>query len=213
MLIIIDNNYTKGNLPLIMKVNGGLMNLEYRVINEDNIDFIAPLCNKLMAFQGAHAMIHPEIMNSMTYENRLKKEYKNTKQEHMIVVFHQNIPIGFAYGTIGQVTKETMRFRPDWAADFSGMGFYPDNYDCPKSIGTFKLLYVDEEYRGHQIGAKLTQLIMMWLRSQPVDDLWVYVANGNEKVGQFYEKYGFKFSHQVFNGFIDAYTQINEESF
>ncbi|WP_041865999.1 hypothetical protein [Sediminispirochaeta smaragdinae] len=32
-------------------------------------------------------------------------------------------------------------------------------------------------------------------------------ANGNESVGTFYEKIGFTFSHSVFDGFIQAYTE------
>jgi len=54
----------------------------------------------------------------------------------------------------------------------------------------------------------LSNMTMDWLNShEDVDDLWVYVANGNEIVGKLYEKYGFSLSHSVFNGFINAYCQ------
>lgn len=52
---------------------------------------------------------------------------------------------------------------------------------------------------------------MAWLNShEDVDDLWVYVANGNEIVGKLYEKYGFRLSHSVYDGFIYAYCQKNK---
>jgi hypothetical protein len=51
---------------------------------------------------------------------------------------------------------------------------------------------------------------MGWLKSQKdVEDLWVFVANGNESVGKLYETIGFQFSHSVFDGFILAYSQKN----
>jgi len=98
--------------------------------------------------------------------------------------------------------------KPIWAEDIDGAGFFPEDYNVPTTIGTYKLLYVDSNYRGSGIGGDLSKMIMKWLNSHDdVEDLWVFVANGNEAVGKFYEKYGFNHSHTVFNGFIEAYTQ------
>lgn len=181
--------------------------ISYKVYTGKNVDFLEGLVNQLMSFQAKHASIHPEIMASMNYKNRLKLEYKGSDKELMYIAYDNDKPIGFAYGTIGQVTKDNINLLPEVMATMGGQGFYPDNYDLPKSIGTYKLLFVDEKYRGLSIGKKLSDYLMTWLKSKEVTDLWVYVANGNEKVGKFYEKYGFTFSHKVCSGFIDAYRQ------
>lgn len=183
------------------------MNITYRVFKGTDVDFLKELVNELMKFQADHATIHPEIMGSMNYSNRLKPEFKGSSNEHMLIAYDGETPIGFAYGNISEVTKENFMAVPSMIANLSGKKFYPENYQLPKSIGTFKLLYVKETYRGFSIGQQLTATLMDWLKSQDVQDLWVYVANGNENVGKFYEKYGFHFSHSVCNGFIDAYVQ------
>ncbi|MCH4888082.1 GNAT family N-acetyltransferase [Acidaminobacter sp. JC074] len=182
--------------------------IEYKIYKGDNVDFLEELVNKLMSFQAEHAKIHPEIMASMNYNNRLKLEYKGSNNELMYVAYDNDQPIGFAYGTISQVANESVHSLPEVISNMGGKGFYPDDYQVPKSIGTFKLLYVDEKYRGFKVGKELSDYLMDWLRSSGVEDLWVYVANGNEVVGKFYEKYGFNFSHSVCNGFIDAYKQV-----
>ncbi|WP_407728464.1 GNAT family N-acetyltransferase (plasmid) [Priestia megaterium] len=185
-----------------------MININYKIITTDNIDFLEELCNQLMRFQADHATIRPDIMASMNYNNRLKPEYANTLRKHMIVAYDEERPVGFAFATIENVTEENLKEKPGWAAELDGIGFYPENYEVPKTIGTFKILYVDDEYRNFSIGKQLSNMIMDWLNShEDVDDLWVYVANGNEIVGKLYEKYGFRLSHSVFNGFINAYCQ------
>ncbi|MCT4619090.1 MAG: GNAT family N-acetyltransferase [Marinisporobacter sp.] len=183
-------------------------NITYESITYNNIDFLEGLCNQLMKFQADHATIRPDIMASMNYNNRLKPEYATTLEKRLIVAFDNERPVGFAFATVGSVTEKNMNKKPGWTAEFDGIGFYPENYKVPTTIGTFKLLYVENEYRKYRIGSQLSNMIMEWLHSHAnVEDFWVYVANGNEIVGKFYEKYGFIFSHSVFNGFIHAYCQ------
>lgn len=185
-----------------------MSNINYKVVTADNIDFLEGLCNQLMKFQADHAKIRADIMASMNYNNRLKPEYANTLRKRLVVVYDEERPVGFAFATVGRVTEEILKAKPGWASELNGIGFYPENYEVPRTIGTFKILYVENEYRGLNIGRQLSNMIMAWLSShEDVDDLWVYVANGNEAVGKLYEKYGFRLSHSVFNGFIYAYYQ------
>lgn len=185
-----------------------MININYKVVTDDNIDFLEGLCNQLMKFQADHAKIRTDIMASMNYNNRLKLEYANIQRKYMVVAYDGERPVGFAFASIGSVTEGDLNGKPGWASELDGMGFYPEDYKVPKTIGTFKLLYVDDEYRNLNIGKELSDMVMAWLKSQDdVEDLWVYVANGNEIVGKFYEKYGFKLSHSVYNGFILAYHQ------
>jgi len=183
-----------------------MSNINYKVVTTDNIDFLEGLCNQLMKFQADHARIRSDIMASMNYNNRLKPEYASILRKHLVVAYDGERAVGFAFATVGRVTEENLKGKPGWASELNGVGFYPENYEVPKTIGTFKLLYVDDAYRDLSIGRQLSHMIMTWLNSQEdIDDLWVYVANGNEMVGKFYERYGFRLSHSVFNGFIDAY--------
>lgn len=184
------------------------MNVEYRVIKDENIDFLKDLCNGLMKFQADHATIRPEIMGSMNYENRLKPEYASAERKFIITAYDGERPIGFAFATVTTVTEDMMKMKPSWAEETGGFGFYPDGYETPRTVGTFKILFLEETYRKGGVGKVLTEKTMEWLESQPdVKDLWVYVANGNEVVGKLYEKYGFCVSHEVFNGFIHAYMK------
>lgn len=183
-----------------------MININYKVITTDNIDFLEGLCNQLMRFQAEHATIRPDIMASMNYNNRLKTEYANALRKYMVVAYAEERPVGFSFATIGSLTEEIIKEKPGWAAELDGTGFYPEDYEVPKTIGTFKILYLEDEYRGLGIGKQLSDMTMDWLNSHDdVDDLWVYVANGNETVGKLYESYGFRLSHSVFNGFIYAY--------
>lgn len=182
--------------------------ISYHDFENGEIHFLKDLCNRLMKFQADHARIRPEVMASMNFENRLVPDYHNTGRKYIAVAYDGDKPVGFAFASISQVGEDDILVKPAWAQDIEGNGFYPNDYEVPKTIGTFKLLYVDPEHRGYKIGGKLSEMVMTWLNShEEIEDLWVFVANGNEKVGRFYEKYGFSHSHSVFGGFIEAYYQ------
>lgn len=184
--------------------------IRYQVIQSEDIDFLEALCNGLMRFQAERSHIRPDVMGSMNYQNRLKPEYAATRRKHLVVAYDGETPVGFAFGTAMEVTAEAMTAKPAWAEALGGLGFYPEGYTVPQTVGVFKLLYVQEAYRGTGMGKQLSDSVMTWLGSQTdATDLWVYVANGNEGVGRFYETYGFTFSHRVYNGFIEAYCRKN----
>ncbi len=185
-----------------------IKSIAYQSFEHGDISHLKELCNELMIFQAKHAVIHPQVMASMNFDNRFAPDYAQAASKYMAVAYDADIAVGFAFATVSQVTKQVLTHRPEWAQQLSGMGFFPDAYSVPVTIGTFKLLYVSENYRGLNIGDTLSNMVMSWLRNQDdVEELWVYVANGNESVGKFYEKYGFAHSHSVFNGFIEAFSQ------
>lgn len=180
----------------------------YRELASENIEVVRDMCERLMKFQADKAQIRTDVLASMNFENRFVPDFNAAFRKKVIVAYNGDTPAGFAFTTITDLTQSTINALPVWASDLGGIGFYPEDYEAPKRIGTFKLLFVDSAYRGLDIGKHLSDLSMDWLKSNDdVDDLWVFVANGNEQVGRFYEKYGFKFSHAVFNGFIGAYRQ------
>ena len=182
--------------------------ITYKDFQSGDIEFLRDLCNGLMKFQADHAVIKPEVMASMNFDNRLVPDFNNTKRKYIAVAYDGDKPVGFAFASVSNVTEEAVTTKPAWADDLDGIGFYPVDYNVPKTIGTYKLLYVNSDYRGLNIGGQLSDMIMTWLRGHDdVEDLWVFVANGNEIVGKFYEKLGFRFSHTVFGGFIEAYMR------
>jgi GNAT superfamily N-acetyltransferase len=182
--------------------------ITYTDFENGDISNLRNLCNDLMKFQADHAKIKPEVMASMNFENRLLPDFSHASRKYIAVAYDEDTPVGFAFASVSEVTEADINTKPIWAKDIDGVGFYPDDYGVPTIIGTYKLLFVNPNYRSLNIGRNLSQMIMKWLNSHgDIKDLWVFVANGNEKVAKFYEKYGFTHSHSVFNGFIEAYTQ------
>jgi GNAT superfamily N-acetyltransferase len=182
--------------------------ITYTDFESGDISFLADLCNALMSFQAKKAKIKPEVMSAMNFENRLIPDFQAAKRKYITVAWDQEKAVGFAFASVSDIDEKSLEEKPVWANDLHGTGFYPENYEVPQKIGTYKLLYVLPEYRGLHIGGTLSEKIMTWLKSHnDVEDLWVFVANGNESVGTFYEKIGFTFSHSVFDGFIQAYTE------
>ncbi|WP_407311849.1 GNAT family N-acetyltransferase [Desulfosporosinus sp. SB140] len=180
----------------------------YKDYESGDIYFLKDLCNNLMRFQADRATIKPDVMASMNFENRLVPDFTGAERKYIAVAYDCEKPIGFAFAAVSKLKQEDISARPSWAQEISGLGFYPEDYDVPKTIGTYKLLFVDSKYRGCNIGGQHSNMIMKWLNGhEDIEDLWVFVANGNEVVGKFYEKYGFVHSHTVFKGFIEAYWQ------
>ena len=187
-----------------------MKSIRYEDFENGEIVFLKNLCNDLMAFQASRAKIKPEVIEAMSFENRLVPDFQEAFKRVITVAWDGNIAVGFAFATVNDINKININYRPTWARDLNGIGFYPKDYDVPRRIGTFKLLYVMPEYRDLHIGAELSSRIMTWLKSQQdADDLWVFVANGNEDVASFYEKLGFHFSHSVFGDFVRAYKKVN----
>jgi len=178
--------------------------IRYKEICTGDVSEVKDLCNALMAFQAKNATILPEVMGSMNFENRLLPEFQTIENKTMTIAYVNHIPVGFGFATCVSLSENDLKQKPTWADSLSGQGFYPKGY-LGRKIGTFKLLYVNPDYRGMKIGGNICNKIMTWLKSQKPDDLWVFVANGNERVGKLYEKLGFNYSHSVYNGFIHAY--------
>lgn len=178
--------------------------ITYKEFSKGNVYEVKDLCNALMEYQAKNATISPDIMASMNFKNRLLPEFENTKDKLMIIAYDNDIPVGFGFATFSKINESDITQKPAWTKSLKGEGFYPKGY-LGRDIGTFKLLYVNPKFRGLDIGKNICEKIMTWLKSKKSDNLWVYVANGNEKVGKLYEKLGFKYSHSVYSGFIHAY--------
>jgi ribosomal protein S18 acetylase RimI-like enzyme len=61
-----------------------------------------------------------------------------------------------------------------------------------KGKGEIDSIYIQPKYRGKGIGNELMLKAIHWLNKQNCKEINIYVAEGNELVLGFYEKYGFK---------------------
>lgn len=58
-------------------------------------------------------------------------------------------------------------------------------------IGEVEALYVIERYQGNKIGGRLFQNALAWMEQELAIEQRLIVATGNERVFDFYSKYGF----------------------
>lgn len=178
----------------------------YKDYTNKSVEVCRELCNELMAYQAKQAVIGKEFFEAMTFENRLNAAFNQATIKSLIVAFNEDTPVGYIFLTADTINEEAKNYRPDWIRRFSadGNGLFPDWLKTPAKVATLNNLYISPEYRGHHIGKRLTEHGMNWLENSYADYFFVYVSNGNN-VAPFYEKLGFKFSHPVFGGLIDAY--------
>jgi GNAT superfamily N-acetyltransferase len=166
--------------------------LVYLTVNDDQIELCRDLCNNLMAFQASKASIGRERLAAMTFENRMVPSVRDASDNHIVVVMAGNHPVAYAYSSISRTNK----FPP---------GFLEPAAVVKSHIGLINNFFIEEEFRSFGIGSRLFDGSVNWLRAYPdVDDIFVFVSNGNDEAREFYKRKGFEFSHLVMDGFITA---------
>ena len=131
----------------------------YKVITDGNVEICKELCNALMAHQADQGITHPEILRSMSFENRLKPSFEGALEKQLLVAFEDREPVGYVFSSAEHVTEASRKARPVWAAGLLGInetaGFYPEWLPLPAKIGCLNNLYVLPEYRGQHIATTL----------------------------------------------------------
>ena len=143
--------------------------LMYRELFGGEIDLCRDLCNALMAHQADHGTIHPEVLRSMNFDNRLKPSYEHAAEKQLIAAFDGGTPVGYIFSTAEWQTEASKTAIPGWAQTLSGAketGFYPDGLALPQKIGCLNNLYVMPEYRGRHIAYTLCSRAMQWFRKR-----------------------------------------------
>ena len=190
-------------------------NITIEVVKDGNTEQCRDLCNELMTFQKAQAVIAPELFDIMNYETRLLSTFIKSPINQLIVAKDSGVPIAYVFSTIEKITDGDKSGIPEWAPVKKGekaLGFYPEWDNLPSQVGCLNHLYVREGYRSYGLGLKLLEQAMAWLTSFPEVDLtFVYISNGNDAALDFYLKHGFTFSHDVFGGFIQAAYRVRGE--
>lgn len=188
----------------------GHRKISYRELTGGEIELCRDLCNALMAHQADRGTIHPEALRAMTFSNRLKPSYEHAAEKLLHAAFDGDTPVGYIFASADWQTEASKTEIPDWALQLSGVnatGFYPDDLSMPRKIGCLNNLYVMPEYRGRHIAYTLCSRAMRWFRDvEDLHTLFVYISNGNDGVISLYRNLGFRYSHDVFGGFIVAYS-------
>ena len=190
-------------------------NIIYKELSSGPVEICRELCNQLMAYQAEKAVLWKDILSSMNFDNRLKPVFETSEEKFLLAAFDGETPVGYVFAADEVVTEESRTSRPLWARPLPEEveWLFPDWLPVPIKIGELNNLYVLPEYHGLGIGNELTGRAMDWLRKRAdAKYLFVYVSNGNN-AGPFYEHYGFRHSHTVSGGIIEAYSQKNSPPF
>ncbi|MTI49142.1 GNAT family N-acetyltransferase [Sporosalibacterium faouarense] len=174
------------------------MSIKYKVISADNINCIKNLCNELMVYQKTKAHIHPEWFDNMCFESRMIPAIDGSKSNFIITAKDKDEIIGYAYSNICSKTTYS-----DGFATLEPVDFFDFNSVKGDDVGCLSQFFIKEDYRKTGIGTILFNRSLDWLNSaESIDDIFIFVSNGNEDALRFYQGKGFKVSHQILGGFI-----------
>jgi GNAT superfamily N-acetyltransferase len=180
------------------------MTIRYEVLSEDRIVYIKDLCNELMAYQKSKAYIHPEWFDNMCFDTRMVPSVKNAKANLIITAKDNNEIVGYAYSNICPKYTYSGGF-----ATLDPVDFFDFNSVKSDDVGCLSQFYIKENYRGTGIGTVLFEKSMDWLKSfSSINDIFIFVSNGNNNTLKFYQSKGFKASHEILNGFITVLRNI-----
>lgn len=165
--------------------------IKYEILNETQLEIIAPLCNALMKYQKSKATIKPELFDNMTFESRFVPSFKAASENYLMVAIDGSDVVAYVYANIS--TKET--YSNSFATFF-------DMSSVDDMVGCLSQFYIKESYRGQGIGSTLFNEAFKWINDQNVKDQFIFVSNGNSDALQFYVNKGFNISHDILDGFI-----------
>jgi ribosomal protein S18 acetylase RimI-like enzyme len=169
------------------------MTIHYELVSEDNISCIKDLVNELMSYQKSLAHIRPELFDTMNFETRMVPSVKNAKANFLLAAYDGDEIVGYVYSNVSP--KEV--YSNEFATFFDMASVAKDD------VGCLSQFYIKDGYRSMGIGSELYNRSMEWLNSfGEIDDLFIYVSNGNDVALNFYKSKGFKVSHQILDGFI-----------
>lgn len=175
------------------------MSIRFEVIPEENIACIKVLCNELMSYQKSMAQIHPEWFDNMSFETRVLPSVRGAKANFTIAAIDEKDQIvGYAYSNISPKVTYSGGF-----ATLAPVDFFDFASVKSEDVGCLSQFFIREGYRNQGIGSVLFDESMEWLGTyKSIDDLFIFVSNGNDNALRFYESKGFKISHQILDGFI-----------
>ncbi|MGE6487463.1 GNAT family N-acetyltransferase [Paenisporosarcina sp. NPDC076898] len=169
------------------------MNLTYEILPDEKIECLRDSCNELMVFQKSKASITPELFDHMNFDTRLMPSIKKALHNYTVVVKDGEQIVGYVYSNVSP--KET------YSNEFAT--FFDLATVSGKNVGCLSQFYIKEEYRQYGVGSTLFNMSMEWLKKfDDVEDIFIFVSNGNDPALEFYQRKGFTVSHEILDGFI-----------
>jgi len=180
------------------------MNIRYEIISEDCIICIKDLCNELMNYQKSISFIHTELFDGMSFETRMIPSVKSSNANYILVAKDDNEIVGYAYSNVSSKYTYSGGF-----ATLAPVDFFDFTSVKSEDVGCLSQFFIKSGYRNTGIGSVLFERSMEWLSSfTSIDDLFIFVSNGNENALKFYQSKGFKISHKILDGFITVLRNI-----
>ncbi len=174
------------------------MSINYEVISEKDLSCIKDLCNELMTYQKSKSKIHPEWFDNMNFETRMVPSVENAIENFIIIAKDESTVVGYAYSNICPKTTYSGGF-----ATLKPVDFFDFDSVKKENVGCLSQFYIKDGYRNQGIGSVLFDRSIDWLDSfESIDDLFIFVSNGNDDALRFYRSKGFKISHEILGGFI-----------
>lgn len=165
---------------------------------------VKDMCNELMAYQQAQAVIHPELFDNMNFETRMLPAIRSAKANYLILARDFERPMAYAYSNIMPKQAYSTGF-----ATLNFASFFDLDSVRADDVGCLSQFFIMDGYRRLGIGKILFKESMEWLRvEQAIQDIFIFVSNGNDNALKFYLANGFKVSHQLGDGFITVLRNL-----
>ena len=140
--------------------------IEYLEKDQDDLDIIRPLWQKLNQHHLAVSKYHKDSRVATTFDMRKDQLLEKSRQGVL------NIDLA----------------RDSNTKEYIGYCVTTIN---PEKQGEIESIYVEKEYRGMGIGDGLMTRALGWLKTMSVKKTILGVAEGNESVFPFYRRYNF----------------------
>lgn len=151
------------------------MNLTIREYQDSDKELLKKLIEKLMDFVVATDPIkrirRMEGFGPSTLKKLLRKIDENSGKIYFAEV--DGRVVGYVAGFVGTQSKENLLEV------------------IPAKVGYIEDLFVEDKYRGKNIGTLLMEKMEEYLKSQGCDSLWLEVFAPNKKAYEYYKKLGF----------------------
>lgn len=140
--------------------------IEYIEGNHSLLDEIAPLWDQLNRYHVRVSTYFSDAYATNTFETRRKQLTDKARSGRLCIVLardrDKNECVGYCVASIME-----------------------------DGTGEIDSLFVDNDYRGQDIGSKLTEMALAWLNRNQAWSRFVVVAHGNDRVLDFYRKFNF----------------------
>ena len=143
------------------------MDIEYMVSGPEGLDIIQPLWEGLREHHAVKAPAFADSLRQKPFETRKKELLEKAPNGKLKIFLATDAIEGILAGyCIASVTGD--------------------------GEGEIDSIFIEENYRGREIGERLMQSAVDWLETQASERILVQVLAGNEEVFEFYRRFGFQ---------------------